>query len=292
MSSTTINLSDPVDICTTLHKATELLYSYEGRTGCTHHIPSTGSVLVTGDLHDNPPHLEKIVRLASLNEPTNHVVLQELIHAGYTQNSHDLSYQMLVRVAGLVVAHPLQVHPILANHELSQATGRGITKGRGELVEMFNRGIDSVFGNSATEVLAAINAFVFAMPLAVQSESGLMCCHSLPNEALMDDFDIEIINRDLLPADVRGGDGSAYMMVWGRQHTQEQVNTLASCWGVKLFCLGHAWVPEGVEVAMDKVVMINSDHNNGVALPICLDTIPSAGLAMKAAVKLTTVSSE
>ena len=292
MSSPVLNLSDPAEICKTLHKATELMYSYEGRAGSTRHIPSTGSVLVSGDLHDNPLHLAKIIKFAALNVSTNHVVLQELIHAGHTQDSFDLSYQMLVRVAELVVAHPVQVHPILANHELSQATGRGITKGGGELVEMFIRGIDSVFGANADEVLEAINSFIFAMPLAVQSESGLMCCHSLPNEALMDDFDTEVISRDLLPADVRGSDGSAYMMVWGRQHTQQQINTLASCWGVKLFCLGHAWVPEGAEVALDKVVTINSDHDNGAVLPICLDSIPNAGQAVKAAVKLETIPTE
>ena len=79
-------------------------------------------------------------------------------------------------------------------------------------------------------------------------------------------------------------------MVWGRQHTQEQINSLATYWGVELFCLGHAWVPDGIEVAMDNVVLINSDHENGVVLPIQLDTIQSAARAAKAAIKLETVS--
>jgi hypothetical protein len=82
------------------------------------------------------------------------------------------------------------------------------------------------------------------------------------------------------------------MMVWGRQHTQEQINTLAAYWGVELFCLGHAWVPDGVEVAMDRVVLINSDHENGVAIPIRLDMIQSAARTAKAAIKLETITLE
>ena len=108
----------------------------------------------------------------------------------------------------------------------------------------------------------------------------------------MADFDMDIVDRELLPEDLRGSDGSAYMMVWGRQHTQEQINTIAAQWGVKLFCLGHAWVPDGVEVAMENVVLINSDHDNGVALPVCLDTIHNAGITAMAAVKLKTISVE
>ena len=292
MPSPILNLSDPTDICETLVQATDLLFSYEGRIGNTHHVPSVGNILVSGDLHDNPFHLAKIIKLAALEDQANHVVLQELIHSSEIYNSFDLSYQMLVRVAALVVEHQLQVHPILANHELSQVTGRGITKGGSELVEGFVRGIEHTFGKEADNVLCAIHSFVYAMPLAVRSESGLMCCHSLPNEALMDSFDMDVIDRELLPEDILGGDGSAYMMVWGRQHTQEQVNALAAYWGVELFCLGHAWVPDGVEVALNKVVLINSDHDNGAALHICLDTIQSASQTAGTAIKLKTVSLE
>ena len=290
MPTPIFNLSDPTKVCETLLRATELLFSYEGRVGSTHHIPPEGNTLVSGDLHDNPLHLAKIIKLAALHEPANHVVLQELIHSGDTHNVHDYSYQMLVRVAALVVSYPLQVHPILANHELSQVTRRAITKGGSELVEGFLHGIDHVFGNKADSVLSAISAFVYAMPLAVRSKSGLMCCHSLPNEALMNAFDMDVIDRELLPGDVRGGDGSAYMMVWGRQHTREQIDMLAAYWGVKLFCLGHAWVPGGVEVTMDKVVHINSDHDNGAVLLIRLDAIQPAARTARAAIKLKTVT--
>ncbi|MDP7006105.1 MAG: hypothetical protein QF718_07855 [Phycisphaerales bacterium] len=284
------NLSNPVDVCDTLQTAANLMTSYSGRIGCSHHIPSSGGILVSGDLHDNPFNLEKIIKLASLNIPTNHVVLQELIHSKGADGELDLSYRMLVRVASLVLLYPSQVHPILANHELSQLTRREITKGAGELVAGFINGVEHVFGKSSQAVLESINRFIISMPLAVRSESGLMCTHSLPDEHSMDYFDMDILERNLNPLDYTGSSGSAYSLVWGRTQTEEQINELAQHWGVKLFCLGHAWVPEGIEVAAPNVLLLNSDHDQGVALPLSLDNIQDANTSIKSALKLINIS--
>lgn len=284
------NLSNPVDVCDTLQTAATVLHEYEGRRGCSHHIPSTGGIIVSGDLHDNPFNLTKVVKLASLDTPTNHVVLQELIHSGGVDGEPDLSYRMLVRVAALVSKFPTQVHPILANHELSQLTLREITKGGGALVDGFIRGVEYAFEKSTAAVLESINAFILSMPLAVRSESGLMCCHSLPDEDFMGTFDVDVLDRDLLQADFSGDGGSAYSLVWGRHHTPQQINKLANYWGVKLFCLGHAWVPDGIEVAAPNVLLLNSDHAEGVALPIVLDNIQDANTAIRAALKLRNIS--
>lgn len=289
MLQPSVNFSNPDDVCVVLRTATQCLLDFSGRRGCTHHLPPTGQLLVTGDLHDNPFHLAKIIKLANLEIPTNHILLQELIHSAGDSTSYDLSYRMLVRVASLVASYPSQVHPILANHELSQATSRPITKGGGELVEKFSLGVKHVFGKQSKKVLDALDAFIFAMPLAVQTESGLMCLHSLPNELEMNDFDVNILKRKLKPKDLKTPAGSAYLLVWGRQQSPEQINGLATLWGVKLFCLGHAWVPSGIEMAMPNVLLINSDHDNGVVLPIQLDNIQNAGKSMQSAIKLVSV---
>ena len=290
MPQPSINFSSFEEVCTVLQTAATCLHEFSGRRGCTHHLPSSGQLLVTGDLHDNPIHLTKIIQLADLDIPTNHIVLQELIHSGGDSKTADFSYRMLVRVASLIVAYPSQVHPILANHELSQATGRAITKGGGELVKKFTQGVQQVFGKNAGAVLDALNEIILAMPLAVKSESGLMCLHSLPNELSMDEFDIDILQRELQPPDRRGPFGSAYMTVWGRQHAEEQVNALAESWGVTLFCLGHAWVPTGIDISMPNVLLINSDHGSGVVLPVQLDNIQNARRTMQSAVQLSSVS--
>jgi hypothetical protein len=287
-----INYSDPTSVCEILLNAAQLLHSNKSRHGCTHHIPSSGTVWVSGDLHDNLFNLSKIIKLADLETNSNHIVLQEIIHSSVETGMPDMSFRMLVRVASLVISYPEQVHPILANHELSQATNRAITKGGCELVSKFVSGVECVFGKSAPDILAAITTFIFAMPLAVQSKSGLMCCHSLPNEDDMDLFDINIINRELVLKDMTNMDGSACMLVWGRRQSHKQINTLAKNWGVKLFCLGHAWVSEGIEMASDKALLLNSDHKNGVVLPIDLSAIQNAGTTMQSAIKLSSVAVE
>ena len=290
MDIPTVNFSDADKVCEVLNNASELLIGFSGREGCTHHIPSKGNALVSGDLHDNPLHLSKILELATLQVPTNHVVLQELIHSAHNQSNLDLSYRMLVRVANVVCTYPGQVHPILANHELSQATGRAITKGGGELVEQFNLGVQHVFGNSAGVVLESIRKFILSMPLAVRSTSGLMCLHSLPNELLMDEFDKDILIKPLTPNDLCGEKGSAYQVVWGRRHSQEQIDELATYWGVKLFCLGHAYVPEGINMAYKNVIQLNSDHNEGAVVSIDLENVRSAGSTVQDATKLHSIS--
>jgi hypothetical protein len=219
-------------------------------------------------------------------------VLQELIHSGKDSSGVDLSYKILVRVASLVNAYPSQVHPILANHELAQATGMQITKGGGELVEGFIMGVEHVFGNKSPSVLQALYSFILEMPLAVRSESGVMCLHSLPDSYSMKLFDATVLARKLCPQDLVNGVGSASLTVWGREYSPEQIQELASFWGVKLFCLGHAWVPDGIEMAMPKVLLLNSDHDKGVVLPIQLHSVPKAGHAIQSAISLSATTNE
>lgn len=285
-----INFSDAKSVCAALQKGASLLLKHPSRVGCSIHLPPTGAVWVSGDLHDNPFHFLKIIKCAELTTPSNHVVLQELIHSGVESDKPDLSFRMLVRVALLIEIFPTQVHPILANHELSQATNRRITKGGRELVENFSSGVTYMFGKHAPSVLKAISVFIHAMPLSVRSQGGLMCSHSLPNDEDMPRFDTHILDRPLKKEDTNSMDGSACMMVWGRHHTKEQIETLAKKWNVTLFCLGHAWVPGGIEVAADNVLLLNSDHNNGVVLPIDLEKIEDAEKTAKHALALSSVS--
>lgn len=285
-----VNFSDAKKVCEVLCGGAKALHTNPSRVGCSHHLPSTGTVWVSGDLHDNPFHFLKIIKLAELVNPMNHVVLQELIHSTDESGKPDLSFRMLVRVASLVTKFPTQVHPILANHELSQATNRRITKGGSELVGKFVSGVEYMFGKHSAKVLDAINVFINAMPLAAQSDTGLMCSHSLPNETDMQEFDIQILHRELTKKDTSSMAGSACMLVWGRSHTDEQIKLLAKEWNTKLFCLGHAWVPNGIEVATDNVLLLNSDHSNGVVLPVNLDSIQSAHKTAKKAIALSSVS--
>jgi hypothetical protein len=265
-----------------LDRAAEAMRACPHRSGCAVRLEARGRLIATGDLHDNPFHLEKIIAVARLEaSPDNHVVMHEMIHGERLLNGMDFSYRMLARVARLVIAHPEQVHPVLANHELAQMTGRGVSKGAGNSVQLFNDALDYVFGDDTVDVAGAINGFIRAMPIALLSdgcagEGGVLCAHSLPMETMMRHFDLDLIDRDLTEEDYQAPHGSAYLMVWGRRHTVEQVEQLAERWGVKLFCLGHEHAETGIEMRGPRLLILNTDHERATVLPVDLAAVPTA----------------
>ncbi len=274
-----------------LDAAAEALRRSHVRSGSAVHLPASGRLLVTGDLHDNPEHFRTIVRLARLEERADHhLVLHEIIHGERLVNGVDLSHRMLLRVAELVVRHPGQAHVLLANHELSQLTGRGVTKGAGDSVRLFNDGLAFAFGNSWEHVAESAGRLIRAMPLALRGESGLLCAHSLPGPAAMAAFDPSVLDRDLTDGDYARG-GSAYMMVWGRGYGPGDVTVLAERWEVRLFCLGHEHLPNGIIVREPRVIVLNSDHEMATVLPLDLASIPTAQEAILRAVRLRAVAS-
>lgn len=268
-------------------RAAEALRSSPRRAGSTVRLPAHGRLLVTGDLHDNPENLMKIVHLARLGESSDrHLVLHEIIHTDRLVNGVDLSHRMLLRVAELLLRHPHQVHVVLANHELAQMTRQGVSKGAGNSVELFNDGLGFVFGDQWPAVAEAVERFIRAMPLALRSDSGVLCAHSLPAPMAMRLFDPDVLQRDLTDDDYRPREGSAYLMVWGRGDSTEVIETLAEQWDVKLFCVGHEHVENGIAMRCPRVIVLNSDHELATVLPIDLARPPDGEEAMLSAVRL------
>jgi hypothetical protein len=287
----TTDLRQPASVIDLFDRAAAAISESPVRDRSLIRLPARGRLLVTGDLHDNPSHLARIIRLARLNHsPDHHVVLHEMIHGERLINGVDLSHRMLARVAELIVRFPGQVHVVLANHELAQMTGKGVSKGAGNSVQLFNDGLEFVFGEDAEEVADAMRRFIRAMPLALRSQSGVLCAHSLPPPRLMNRFDLGVLERDLTDEDYVGPFGSAHLMVWGRQHTPEQIESLAQRWGINLFCLGHEHVDTGIEMKHPRVLVLNSDHERGVVLPIDLAGPPKAEDAMFMAIPLSSVA--
>ena len=86
-----IRLNDPVAVCDLFDRAAEALRSSPYRAGSSVNLPGRGRLLLTGDLHDNPAHFEKIVRLARLGESDDcHVILHEIIHGEMLVNGVDM----------------------------------------------------------------------------------------------------------------------------------------------------------------------------------------------------------
>lgn len=266
------------------------------RRGALDRIEAPGMLVATGDIHDNPIHFHKVVRAAgmdgpardvasaaadsvTLSLPPSHLTLHEIIHSDRLINGMDFSYRALARVAALKMAFPERVHTLLANHELAQVVGAGIVKDGVRVVEAFNMGLEYIFGEDAGAVAEAACTFVKSMPLALRCVCPgreFLCAHSLPSTAMMGRFDPSVLDRELRDEDYEPRHGAAHIMVWGRGYDAEQLEDLAERWGVSMFVLGHEKAENGVLFIPPCAVILNSDHDRGVYLPIDLERPPRA----------------
>jgi hypothetical protein len=149
------------------------------RRGSIDHVATPGAKLIaTGDLHDNPLHLARLVRAAGFESADaadhKHLTLHELIHSDRLVNGMDFSYRVLARVAALKAAFPEFVHVLLANHELAQMTGSEVAKDGIRFVEAFDEAIDFAFGDDAPRVRKAVKSFIRSMPIALRMAHGSM----------------------------------------------------------------------------------------------------------------------
>jgi hypothetical protein len=175
------NLQDAGAVADLFLAASEAGRAAGCRDGCVDRIPRQGQLLATGDIHDNPWHLAKIVKRAALDDATDrHVIFHEVIHGESLVNGMDFSYRMLARIAELKLSYPEQVHVLLGNHELSQIVGSGVTKNGVNCNEVFDAGLEFTFGEDVAEVEEAIEEFIRSMALALRCENGILCAHSLP----------------------------------------------------------------------------------------------------------------
>lgn len=278
-----LNLQDADSVCSLLRAGAEANASARCREGSIDRVTFPGRLIATGDLHDNPLNLARLVSLANLDRdddpdgPT-HLVLHEVIHSDRLVNGMDFSYRALTRVAALKAAFPERVHTLLANHELSQLVGAGIVKDGIRVVQVFNEAVDFAFSDEAPRVHNAIRAFIRSLPLALRCvcpRGDILVAHSLPPPAIMQRFDPSILSRALRDDDYEPRRGSAHIMVWGRGYDAELLEDLVERWGVYLFILGHEKADEGVLFVPPNAVILNSDTERGVYLPIDLSDPPA-----------------
>lgn len=300
-----LNLHDADAVIDALRSGARANAQASCRRGSMDLIQGPGRLVATGDLHDNPLHLARLVEAAGLGDgvltagvhgapaPRSHLILHEIIHSDRLMNGMDFSYRALTRVAALKALHPELVHTLLANHELAQLTRADVMKNGVRCVQAFDAAVDHAFADRAPDVRGAIEEFIRSMPLAMQATcSGpaagkvLMCAHSLPAPEMMSRFDPGVIFRDLTEEDYRPRTGSAYMMVWGRGYDAEQLEDLVERWGVNLFLLGHDYSEAGVHAVPPNAVVLNSDHARGVYLPVDLSDPPGVEEAVRSAVPL------
>lgn len=266
-----LNLQDPAVVIDLFTRAAQAHLDTPHRKGATIRLPAQGRLLMTGDIHDHGLNYQRVIKFARLDQSVdNHLVIHELVHGEARINGRDLSVRLLAKAAALKLKYPNQVYHLQSNHELAQISGEGIVKYGVSVVESFNAGVNFIYGDQAAAVNAAIEKYVRSLPLAIHCPNGILCSHSLPGPRKLLTFDHTVLNRQTTSVDL-SPNGHAYNLVWGRDHTRELLDTLADAWRVNLFVTGHQPADWGYEVANDLLLIIASDHEHGVCLPIQLD---------------------
>jgi hypothetical protein len=236
------------------------------------HLPAEGELWMTGDLHDHRRNFDKLLKAVDLgNNRQRHLVLHELIHGDhYDATGAEESWVTLYRAAELKCDFPEQVHFMLANHDLAQIHGKGIMKAGLSVCEAFTKGVKKAFDGHHNVVTMAISEFLLSLPLAVRAPNGIFCCHSLPTDDQIDDFDFSIFDRPLSGADYAQRNGPVYQLIWGRNFSPATVDKFADKVRADIIITGHQPQEMGHTTNGDKHLIIASDHNQGVFLPIDL----------------------
>jgi len=233
-------------------------------------LPAEGEVWMTGDIHDHRRNFEKLIRYADLgNNPQRHLILHELIHGEhYDADGVEDSWKTLFQAATLKCDYPDQVHFLLANHDLAQIHGEGIMKDGQSVCEAFTAGLKRDFGSPYHRVNVAISEFFLSLPLGIRCANGMFFCHSMPTDAQMDAFDFSIFDRPLSGADYKRRVGPVYQLIWGRNITPAGVDKFLEKVGATMVITGHQPQDNGFLVNGEKHLIIASNHNQGVFLPI------------------------
>jgi hypothetical protein len=235
-------------------------------------LPAEGELWMTGDLHDHRRNYEKIVRNAALDEnPQRHLILHELIHGDrFDATGAEGSWHMLFEAAELKCDFPGQVHFLLANHDLAQIHGEGIMKAGLSVCEAFSAGVKQVFGDQSDKVEIAMKQFLLSLPLAVSCPNGIFCCHSLPTDSQIEKFDFNIFHRPLAGPDYARRTGPVYQLIWGRHMSPATATAFAEKVEAKIILTGHQPQENGYLVNGPNHLILASDHNQGVLLPMDL----------------------
>lgn len=254
-----------------LKQAAALNREEEMRQGSTLYLPSEGNLIISGDLHGNRANFNAIVRYADLeNNPDNHLILQEIVHGGpVDSNGGCLSFKLVYEAAKLKVQFPKQVHFIMGNHDTSVILGTDVLKNGKEMNKALFSAMENFYKEKSDFVVLALKQFLFSQALAARTQTGIFIAHSLPGDAYVDRFDNEVLNRDLQINDMVRPN-SAYLLTWGRRHSQKVLDELAATLKADFFVLGHQRQEEGFAKAGDNLIILASDHYNGAFISLKL----------------------
>jgi predicted phosphodiesterase len=261
----------PQTIIDLLNKGIEASNADKFRRGNLIHLPAEGSLITTGDIHGHRRNFERIVTFADLaNKPDRHIVLQEIIHGGPQDSKGGcLSYKLLFDVVRYKLRFPDRIHMIMGNHDTTFINNSKVMKDGKEMNRSIKSALEQEFGQASADITLAIRQFLFSQPLAVRCDNKIWLSHSLPNDHYIDKFDQQVLERQLKINDVVKP-GSAYLLTWGRKHSQALLDKMAKLLDVDIFILGHQPQQQGWSRVGRNLIIIASDHNHGCLLSLSL----------------------
>jgi len=262
---------DAVQAADIFAQAAELNRNDPLRKGSLLEFPNYGQLVMTGDLHGHRRNFEKLQRYCDLEHfGARHVILHEIIHEEVLSvSAKDQSHEVLLEAARWKTEFPDQVHFLMGNHDLAQLSGHEITKNGRVVTVDFEQSVLSTFGRAGVRVMEGILGYVHSLPLAGRTQNRVFLSHSLPSPRDLPGFDATVIQRFPTELDL-GETGSAHSLVWGRYQNAETLNALCEMLDVDVFICGHQPQEMGYDVLFDRMIILASDHNHGVFLPIDL----------------------
>lgn len=261
----------PQEVIDLLNSAVKANAADRFRRGNLICLPADAQLIVAGDIHGHRRNFERIVTFADLpNNPDRHVLVQEIIHGGPEDPEGGcLSYKLLFDVARYKLKFPHRLHFIMGNHALSFVSNSKIMKEGKEMNRAMCKALEREFQQDSKDIKLAIKQFLFSQSLAVRCDNRIWLSHSLPSDKFADEFDPQILDRQLEISDCEKP-GSAYLLTWGRRHGQALLNKMAKLLDIDIFILGHQPQEKGWCKAGKNTIIIASDHNHGCLLPIDL----------------------
>ena len=281
----------PQTIIDLLNSGVEASNADRFRRGNLIYLPFDVQLIATGDIHGHRRNFERIVAFADLaNNPNRHIVLQEIIHGG-PKNAEGgcLSYKLLFDVIRYKLSFHDRVHIIMGNHDIAYINNSQVMKNGEEMNRLMRSALEREFQQAGTDIELAIRQFLFSQPLAVRSENRIWLSHSLPSDRFVDKFDRQILDRQLKTSDCEKP-GSAYLLTWGRNISQQTLDKMAGLFDVDIFILGHQPQQQGWSRAGENLIIIASDHNHGCLLPIDLAKSYTVEMLIDSIVPLASIS--
>jgi predicted phosphodiesterase len=261
----------PQTIIDLLNKGIEANNADRFRQGNLICLPAEVQLIITGDIHGHRRNFERIVAFADLaNNPDRHIILQEIIHGGPEDAEGGcLSYKLLLDVVRYKLSFPDRIHIILGNHDTAFINNSRVMKKGKEMNRSMRSALAREFQQDSADIELAMRQFLFSQPLAVKCDNKIWSSHSLPGDRYFDKFDPQILERQLKINDMVKP-GSAYLLTWGRKHSQALLDKIAELFDIDIFILGHQPQKKGWRRVGENLIIIASDHNHGCLLPINL----------------------